>query len=150
MNAASADAGIFWQVADFVAFGAAGYNLAPTGQPLTMPLGVGAGLSVGNDRSVHSVGNDRSVQGTFDWRADLDSRPKTTNRYAFGVEVLLGEVAPLRASYVIDETLDPKWWSVGAGLVSANGGGVDLSYRQSVDDPASRIISVAAKLQFAQ
>jgi hypothetical protein len=51
---------------------------------------------------------------------------------------------------VIDETLDTKWWSIGAGLVSGNGGGVDVAYRQSVDDPNARVIAVAVKLQFAQ
>ncbi|HSN16273.1 MAG TPA: hypothetical protein VLT61_16690 [Anaeromyxobacteraceae bacterium] len=141
VSAATVDAGILWQVADYVSLGVAGYNLAPTSQEVELPRGVGAGIG---------VGSDRGVQGTFDWRADLDRRGKTTNRYAFGAEVLLGDVAPLRASYVIDETLDTKWWSIGAGLVSGNGGGVDVAYRQSVDDPNARVIAVAVKLQFAQ
>src|SRR5512133_2848600 len=139
VSAATVDAGILWQVADYVSLGVAGYNLAPTSQEVELPRGVGAGIG---------VGSDRSVQGTFDWRADLDRRGKTTNRYAFGAEVLLGDVAPLRASYVIDETLDTRWWSIGAGLVSGNGGGVDVAYRQSVDDPNARVIAVAVKLQF--
>ncbi|HSM93999.1 MAG TPA: hypothetical protein VLT47_14035 [Anaeromyxobacteraceae bacterium] len=141
VSAATVDAGLLWQVADLVAVGLAGYNLAPTSHDLDLPRGVGAGIS---------VGSDRGIQGTFDWRADLDRRGETTNRYALGAEVLLGEVAPLRASYVIDETLDTRWWSIGAGLVSANGGGVDVAYRQSVDDPNARVISAAVKLQFAQ
>jgi hypothetical protein len=142
VSAATVDAGLFWEVADYISVGLAGYNLAPTGHEAVMPKGIGAGISIGTDTSVH---------GSFDWRADLDRfGEKTTNRYAFGAEVLLGNVAPLRASYVIDETLDTKWWSIGAGLVSAGGGGLDISYRQSVDDPNARVISVATKLQFAQ
>ncbi|MGB8930934.1 MAG: hypothetical protein WCC48_06755 [Anaeromyxobacteraceae bacterium] len=141
VSAATVDAGILWQVADYAALGFAGYNLAPTNHELDLPRGVGAGIS---------IGSDRGFQGMFDWRADLDRRGRTTNRYAFGAEVLLGDVAPLRAGYMIDETLDTKWWSIGAGLVSANGGGVDVAYRQSVTDPNARVIAVAAKLQFAQ
>lgn len=142
VTAATVDAGLFWEVADFIGLGVAGYNLAPTAHEAVLPRGVGAGLSIGTDTSVH---------GSFDWRADLERvGEKTTNRYAFGVEVLLGGVAPLRGGYVIDETLDTSWWSMGAGLVSPQGGGVDIAYRQSVDDPAARVISVAVKLQFAQ
>lgn len=141
VSAASVDAGLFWEAAEFVAVGIAGYNLAPTNQDAVLPRGVGAGIS---------IGSDTSVKGSFDWRADLDRAGKTTNRYAFGAEVLLGGVAPLRASYVIDETLDTKWWSIGAGLVSAQGGGIDVAYRQSVDDPSARVIAVSTKLQFAQ
>ena len=141
VSAASVDAGLFWQVADFVAVGIAGYNLAPTQHPAVMPRGVGGGLSVGTDTSIH---------GSFEWRADLERRDKTTNRFAFGLELLLGGVAPLRAGYVVDETLDTKWWSIGAGLVSANGGGLDVAYRQSVDDPSARTIAVSVKLQFVQ
>lgn len=141
VSAATVDAGIFWEVTQYVGVGVTGYNLAPTGHEAVLPRGVGAGLSIGSDTSAH---------GSFEWRSDLDRLGKTTNRYSFGAEVLLGNVAPLRASYVIDETLDTKWWSVGAGLVSAKGGGVDIAYRQSVDDPNARVIAVAAKLQFAQ
>jgi hypothetical protein len=141
VSAATVDAGLFWEVADFVALGLAGYNLAPTGHEAVLPRGVGAGISIGTDTGVH---------GSFDWRADLDRLGETSNRYAFGVEALLGGVAPLRGGYVIDETLDTSWWSVGVGLVSAGGGGVDLAYRQSVDDPSARVISASVKLQFAQ
>jgi hypothetical protein len=141
VSAATVDAGLFWEVTEYISVGAAGYNLAPTAHERVLPRGVGAGISIGSDSSVH---------GTFEWRADLERLDETTNRYAFGAEVLLGNVAPLRASYVIDETLDTKWWSVGVGLISAKGGGLDLAYRQSVDDPAARVIAVSAKLQFAQ
>src|SRR5512133_3534383 len=77
VSAATVDAGILWQVADYMSLGVAGYNLAPTSQKVDLPRGVGAGIG---------VGSDRGIQGTFDWRADLDRRGKTTNRYAFGAE----------------------------------------------------------------
>jgi hypothetical protein len=141
VSASSVDAGIFWQVADFVAVGVAGYNLAPTKHPAELPRGVGAGLSIGSDASLH---------GSFEWKADLDRLGKTTNRYAFGLETLLGGMAPLRAGYVIDQTLDTKWWSVGVGLVSANGGGLDVGYRQSTTDPSARQVAVSVKLQLVQ
>ena len=141
VSAVNADVGLYWEVADFIAVGISGYNLAPSGEESVQPRGAGAGISIGSD-----VG----FKGTFDWRTDLDRQDESTNRFAFGAEVLLGGIAPLRAGYVIDQTLDTAWWSVGAGLVSANGGGVDVAYRQSVDDPSARLIAVAVKLQFAQ
>lgn len=141
VSAASVDAGLYWEVADYLSVGLAGYNLAPTGHESVMPRGLGAGLS---------LGSDTGVRGSFDWRSDFDRLGRTTNRYAFGAEVLLGGIAPLRGGYVIDETLDTRWWSVGAGLVSAGGGGLDVAYRQSIDDPSARVVSVAVKLQFAQ
>jgi len=141
VSAASVDAGLFWQVTEFIGLGATGYNLAPTGREAVLPRSVGAGIS---------IGTDTSIQGTFDWRADLDRTARTTNRYAFGAEVLLSGIAPLRAGYIIDETLHTKWWSIGAGLVSVDGGGVDVAYRQSVDDPSARLVTVSVKLQFAQ
>jgi hypothetical protein len=141
VSAATLDAGLFWEVADFIAVGVVGHNLAPTANPAVLPRSAGAGISIGTDRSVH---------GTFDWRVDLERPGNPTNRYAFGVEALLGDTAPLRAGYVIDQTLGAHWWSIGAGLVAANGGGVDLSYKQSVEDPDARVISFAVKLQLVQ
>lgn len=139
--AATADAGLFWEASDFVAVGVTGYNLIQTSHPGVLPRAIGAGIS---------VGSDRAIEGTFDWRGDLDRLGKTSNRYAFGVEMLAGDVAPLRASYIIDETLDTRWWSVGAGLVSPEGGGIDVAYRQSVTDRSARVVTVSVKLQFAQ
>ncbi len=125
-SAATVDAGVLWQVADLVSIGVAGYNLVPIGNDAVAPMGAGAGVA---------LGNDRTLQVTGDWRTDFDRRGKTTNRYAAGAEVLLGRLVPLRAGWMKDETLDTRWWSIGAGLVTRNGVALDVGYRQSLDDP---------------
>ncbi len=137
VSAATVDAGLFWQVADLVSVGAAGYNLVPISNSEVAPLGVGAGLG---------LGSDRAFQVTGDWRADFDRAGKTTNRYAVGAEVLLGNLIPLRAGWMRDETLGGRWWSVGAGLVAQSGVALDIGYRQSLDDTSARTIAATLKL----
>jgi hypothetical protein len=136
-SAATADAGLFWQVNDSFSIGAAGYNLVPIANELVAPRGAGVGVG---------LGNDRSFQVTGDWRADFDRGGKTTNRYGAGVEVLLGNLVPVRAGWQRDETLDTRWWSLGAGLVTQAGIALDVGYRQSLDDPSSRTIAATMKL----
>ncbi len=138
VSAATADAGLFWQVSDWVSVGAAGYNLVSIDNAAVAPMAAGAGIA---------VGSDRSVQVTADWRTDLDRVPdRKTNRYAAGVEVLLGNLVPVRAGFVKDETLDTRWWSLGVGLVTREGVALDVGYRQSLDDPSARTIAAALKL----
>jgi hypothetical protein len=136
-SAATVDAGLFWQVADVFSLGVAGYDLVPIANELVAPVGVGAGVG---------IGSDRSFQLTADWRADFDRAGKTTNRWGAGVEVLLGQLVPLRAGWSKDEMLGTKWWSLGAGLVTQTGVALDVGYRQSLDDPSAR--TVAATLKF--
>jgi len=140
-DAATVDAGLFWQVSDLVSIGAAGYNLVPISNEAVAPKGAGAGVG---------IGNDRSFQLTADWRADFDRAGKTTNRYAAGVEVLLGRLVPVRAGWSRDETLDGQWWSIGAGLVTQAGVALDVGYRQSFDDPSARTIAATLKTFFFQ
>jgi hypothetical protein len=137
ITAATLDAGLFWQVADYLSVGAAGYNLVPIAKDLVAPMGVGAGLS---------IGSDQGFQITADWRADFDRRQETKNRYGVGAEVLLGRLVPLRAGFLVDEVLDTRWWSVGGGLVSRNGIALDVGYRQSVDDATARQIAASLRV----
>jgi hypothetical protein len=149
VSAATVDAGLFWQVMDVFSIGAAGYNLVPVANELVAPRGAGVGVG---------LGNDRSFQVTADWRVDFDRgpcttaacegvvAPKTTNRYGAGVEVLLGNLVPLRAGLSKDETLATRWWSLGAGLVTQSGIALDVGYRQSLDDPSSRTIAATLKV----
>jgi hypothetical protein len=139
VNAVTADAGLFWEVSDAVTFGLAGYNLVPVGHEAILPRGMGAGVS---------VGSDTSFKVTADWRADFDRTGQTTNRYGAGAELLLGNMFPVRAGYVKDETLDTAWWSAGAGLISSGGMAIDVGYRQSIDASVARTVSVAVKAFF--
>jgi hypothetical protein len=137
-DAVTLDAGVFWQVAELLSIGAAGYNLVSISNETVAPMGAGVGLG---------IGSDQSFQVTADWRADFDRRNgETSNRYAAGVEVLLGHLVPIRAGWMKDETLDGNWWSAGAGLVARNGIALDIGYRQSLDDPDSRTIAATLKL----
>jgi hypothetical protein len=139
----TADAGLFWEVGDLVSLGVSGYNLVPIGHRRWVPRSVGAGLAVGSDTSFRVMA---------DWHADLDRDPngKTTNRYAAGAEVLLGNMAPVRAGLERDETLGTSWWSLGAGLVTPTGAALDVGYKQSFTSPNARIIAVSFKLQFLE
>ena len=137
ISAATVDAGILWQVSELISVGGAGYNLVSVGNDAVAPMGAGAGIA---------LGNDRSLQVTGDWRTDFDRAGKTTNRYAAGVEVLLGNLVPIRAGWMNDETLDTQWWSVGVGLVTQSGVALDFGYRQSFDAPSARTIGATLKL----
>jgi hypothetical protein len=141
VSAATADAGVFWQVADLLSVGFVGYNLVPVGNEAVAPMGTGAGIA---------IGSDRSFQLTGDWRADFDRLGKTSNRWAAGLEVLLAGLVPLRAGWMKDEVLDTQWWSAGIGLVSQNGVAVDVGYRQSFDDPSARTVGATLKLFLGQ
>lgn len=144
-TAVTADAGIFWQVTELVSVGVAGYNLVPVSNLLAAPLGMGAGLA---------VGSDRSFQVTGDWRTDFDDRgaplglgkQRGSNRWAAGAEALVLNLIPVRAGWMKDELLDTSWWSAGVGLVSGNGVALDVGYRQSLDDPKARTIAATLKL----
>jgi hypothetical protein len=138
VGAATADAGLFWQVADSLSVGAAGYNLIPIHHEQIAPMGFGAGLA---------IGNDRVLQLTGDWRVDLDRGGSgSLNRYAAGAEVLLARLVPLRAGWAYDEALRQQWWSVGIGLVTRNGVALDVGYRQGLDAPDARSIAASLKL----
>ncbi len=136
-QAVTVDAGIFWQVAEYASIGAAAYNLVPISNELAAPMGFGGGVA---------LGTDRGFQLTADWRADLDRAGETRNRFAAGVEVLLGQLLPVRAGWMKDELLDTQWWSIGAGLVARSGVALDVGYRQSLDDPNARTIAATLKL----
>lgn len=137
VNAVTADAGLSWEVSEAVTVGVAGYNLVPVGHEQVLPRGMGAGLA---------LGSDTSFKVTADWRADFDRTGKTTNRYGAGAELLLGNMVPVRAGFVKDETLRTRWWSAGLGLVSRSGLALEAGYRQSLDDRSARTISVALKM----
>jgi hypothetical protein len=136
-SAATVDAGILWQVAELVSIGGTGYNLVDVGNDAIAPMGAGAGIA---------IGSDRSFQVTGDWRTDFDRGGKTTNRYAAGAELLIRSLIPIRAGWMRDETLDTSWWSAGVGIVTREGIALDVGYRQSIETPDARTIAATLKL----
>jgi hypothetical protein len=135
VSAATVDAGLLWRLGRMLSLGATGYNLVGISNPRVAPRMFGAGLA---------VGTAPSLQVSGDWRTDLDRLDRRTNRYAVGVEFLLGGVAPLRAGFVRDETIGARWWSIGTGLV-VRGFAVDVGYRQDLDAASARTIAVQVK-----
>jgi hypothetical protein len=136
-QAANLDAGAFWQIADLLSMGFAGYNLLSNGNRAVSPMGAGAGVA---------IGSDRTFQVTGDWRADFDRNAgKTTNRWSGGAEGLLANLVVLRGGFMRDETLDTSWWSAGVGFVTP-GAALDVGYRQSTTDPTARQVAATLKV----
>lgn len=139
-KAVTADAGIFWQVTEYVSIGGVGYNLVSIHHPGLAPRAVGAGIA---------IGTDRLFQLTADWKGELerrDGQSGTKNRYAIGAELLLASTVPLRGGFIVDEVLDTRWWTAGIGLVSGNGVAIDLGYRQSTTDPTARELGASLRI----
>jgi hypothetical protein len=137
VSAVTVDAGLLWQVGDWVTLGAAGYNLVPIGDEALAPRMAAAGLAIGTDTFAHA---------TAEWSTNLDAKP-AHNRYAFGAEALLARQFPVRAGWVQDGATDTRWWSAGAGVVEGRIG-LDVGYRQAVEDPSARSIWASLKLYF--
>ncbi len=137
MRAANVDLSAFWQASSVFSLGGAVYNLLDAGHHTEQPRAYGAGAAVGDDRTFHLA---------VDWRGDAQREGKLTNLYAVGAEVLLADVAPLRAGYLRDETRHASFWSAGAGFVSSSGVGVDLAYRQCIERSDERVLALGIKL----
>jgi hypothetical protein len=137
MRAGNVDASAFWLPSAGFGLGVAGYNLLDAGHVSQQPRGIGVGASYGNDRSYHVA---------VDWRGDFQRRGRLTNLFAIGGEVLLGDLVPVRASFVKDETRNASFWSAGLGIVTSSGFALDAGYRQGIDATDDRTFAVAVKL----
>jgi hypothetical protein len=138
VQAATVDAGLFWEIARYVTLGAAGYNLIPVGHDDVAPMGAGAGVT---------VGSEQSFQVTGEWRADFDRSPdgETKNRFGAGAEYLLARLVAVRAGWQRDEVLDTDWWSAGIGILRGRVA-LDAGYRQSLDDATSRQFGLSLRV----
>jgi hypothetical protein len=137
MRAANFDLSGFWLPAGGFALGVAGYNLLDAGHVSQQPRGIGVGASYGDDRSYHVA---------IDWRGDFERQGKLTNLFAIGGELLLGDLVPVRASFLKDETRNASFWSAGLGIVTSSGFAIDVGYRQGIDATDDRTFAVAMKL----
>jgi hypothetical protein len=137
MRALNVDASAFWQASSFFGLGVSGYNLLNSGHRQIQPRGVGAGVSIGDDRRYHLAA---------DWRGDLQRQGELTSLYALGGELLLGDFFPVRAGFVKDGTRNASFWNAGVGIVTASGFAVDLGYRQRIEDPLERTFALSIKL----
>ncbi len=133
--AVTADAGVFWQVARYFSLGAAGYNLIPVGHQDVFPMGTAAGLSIGSDTGFQVAG---------EWRASFPKGAPTANQYRGGLELLLGDLLPVRGGYVYDQASRTSWWTAGIGLVTRNVA-LDAGYQQAFSDRNARTFAVAIR-----
>ena len=137
MRAANVDLSAFWQASSVFSIGGSVYNLLDAGHQSLQPRAYGVGAAVGDDRTFHLA---------VDWRGDARGPGGLTSLYAVGAEVLLADVAPIRAGYLKDETRHASFWSAGAGFVSSAGVGIDLAYRQCIERSDERVFAVGLKL----
>ena len=137
MRAANADISAFWQATSALGIGVAGYNLLNTGHVFEQPRAIGAGISYGDERRYHIA---------VDWRGDTQRQGKLTSLYAAGGELLLGDLVPVRASYVNDQTRNASFWSGGLGIVTSSGFAMDVAYRQGITDASDRTFAASVKL----
>jgi hypothetical protein len=140
MRAGNFDAAAFWQLSRLVSVGGAIYNVLAAGHRQLEPRGYGAGAAVGDDRTFHL---------SVDWRGDDQRQGKLTSLFAVGGELLVGDLVPLRAGYVNDDTRHASFWSAGAGIVTTSGFAVDLAYRQCIERSDERIFAAALKVFLA-
>jgi len=137
MRTLNVDASAYLKASNLIALGVSGYNLVDAGHLEEAPRGLGAGISLGD--SFHYT-------LAFDWRGDFDRQSGETNLFAAGGEYLLSGSYPLRASFLRDGTRNASFWSVGAGLITSGGFGLDVSYRQRVESPQEFTVAVGLKL----
>jgi hypothetical protein len=134
IHAATADAGLNWDLTSLVTIGLSGFNLIPTGHPSALPQSMGAGLAVGTDTFIRVMA---------DWRGTFLPNRQLANRYAAGVGGLAGGMLALRAGWMRDELLRTSWWSAGVGLITGDGFSIDLGYRQSIEAPDAREMALS-------
>lgn len=141
-SALNLDAGVYYQVMPKVSFGASAYNLLHTEHKRLLPGGYAVGIA---------LGSDTSLQVAADWRVDRgrvtrqDGSARQTSRYSVGAEYFFNGAIPLRAGFEADGATDTRWWSAGAGYVSARFA-LDLGLRQNVEDERSRTFGVALRV----
>jgi opacity protein-like surface antigen len=138
MRAFNADVSLFARLSRMVGFGAAGYNLLSSGHHYVQPRAVGVGLSAGDEGGLWRV--------AFDWRGDFDRQNKLTSLLAAGAEVTLADLVPVRAGFQKDDTRNASFWSAGVGIATSNGFGIDVSYRQRLEDPNEFTLAAGLKL----
>lgn len=137
IRAVNVDASLFLRPSGLVGFGISGYNLLKSGHHLIQPRGLGIGLSIGDEARYHVA---------FDWRGDFDRQEKLTSLIAIGVEYLVGDMLPVRASFIKDDTRNATFWSGGVGIVTSGGFAIDLAYRQRIEDPQEFTVGAGMKL----
>ena len=112
-------------------------NLVPISGDVVAPMGVGAGVT---------LGNDRVFQLTAEWRADLDRAEETSEPATASVRGHARQPRPTRAGWAKDETLDTSPGGRSARASSPVVASLDVRYRQSLDAPSTKTIAASLKM----
>lgn len=134
----TADVGLLWSPSQVLHVGLVGQNLIKTDDPAA-PRKLGGGLAF--------TSGPLSID--VDVMADLDTAEETKPVVHAGLEVLLGEVVPLRGGVVYDKARDRTLATGGLGVMGGGGGGpsafqLNLAYQQDVDDSDFYLLSAGA------
>jgi len=105
-------------------WGATIQNVA-TDKIALFPLTATAGVAWGNDADWHLA---------FDYRADLSDTSNVRNKFAAGVETLVGDAFALRGGATWDATASQWWLSAGLGILTEKGG-LQIVWRRRIEGP---------------
>ena len=128
------DAGLLFSPTQTIHIGATAQNLVPT-DDVAAPRRVGGGIGITAGIMALDV----------DVVADLDTADEAKAVVNAGLELLLGELLPLRGGYVYNAATERNEVAFGLGFVDNRPSGgmqVNLSSRLDVDDPSIYVLSV--------
>lgn len=137
-NASTANAGVLLRFSEAFTLGFSAHNLIDTRTPeLTRYYSVHTGFLAG----LFSL--------ALDVRADFETAEEALFTYSAGAEYLLGQSIPVRVGYTRDDLRDTSQLGVGLGLLTQEGGGMDLSYRHDFggNGERGRVLALTIKLQ---
>ena len=127
--------GALLRIGKFFSGAFVGYNLINTYHPDLLPIGMGAGVSVGPDSAFHV---------NIDWNRDFGADGTHDDKWGAGAEVFLFDVASLRGGWLYDDGQKLQWWALGAGF-TISGFGAEFAYRQSFGGATFRTLAAMIK-----
>jgi opacity protein-like surface antigen len=134
-DSTTVDAGVLLRLSDSLTLGVSGHNLVDTHVlELTRYYSAHAALVLGDGLTVAG-----DVEG------DFITANKTTLTYNAGLEYVLSGSIPVRAGYTYDGFTGASRVSAGIGL-AADGGGIDLAYRQDFGGENGRLLALTIRL----
>lgn len=136
-NAVTADAGLFFQLGDWVRLGGTVSNFVDV-ESEQAPFSLGGGVS---------VGTDDTFRAAFDVAADLSNSEATPLTISAGAEYLLLGAVPLRAGFKRLDATERNYVSFGTGWLAPEGG-LEAAYVQNLTEGEAedRLFSATLKI----
>lgn len=130
----SMDVGMMLDILQSVRIGVVGYNLIKHDEQAFLPIQLGMGISF------YYAG----LTVGFDTVLDFLQRDEVTPIYSIGAEYFLMGMVGIRTGFEIDQLDEAKRLAFGLGYTS-NFWGLDISYRQDVEDTDEIVVGVAVR-----